>query len=86
MNQVNMSEKAKIAQISATDTGSIELQIVMLTERMKELTEHVNKHHKDYGARRSLIILAGKRRRFLNYLKRTKKDAFEKISALISNK
>ena len=51
-----------------TDTGSPEVQIAMLTERINELTEHLRTHRKDHHSRRGLLMLVGKRRRLLRYL------------------
>ncbi|MCF0199661.1 MAG: 30S ribosomal protein S15 [Bacteroidaceae bacterium] len=55
---------------SATDTGSCESQIALITYRIQHLTEHMKSHHKDYATNRSLVKLVGQRRRFLSYLKR----------------
>lgn len=52
-----------------TDTGSPEVQIALLTDRIIYLTEHVKVHSKDHHSRRGLLILVGRRRRLLNYLK-----------------
>ena len=54
------------------DTGSVSVQVALLTERISYLTEHLKKHKKDFHSRRGLLMLVGRRRRFLNYLK--KKD------------
>lgn len=54
------------------DTGSVEVQVALLTERIKELTEHLKEHKKDHSSRRGLIMLVNKRRRLLDYL--NKKD------------
>ncbi len=54
---------------SDTDTGSAEVQVAMLTERINELTEHLRTHSKDHHSRRGLLMLVGKRRRLLDYLK-----------------
>jgi small subunit ribosomal protein S15 len=54
---------------SQTDTGSAEVQIAMLTQRILELTEHLKLHSKDFATRRGLIKMVGRRRRMLNYLK-----------------
>ncbi|MDK2820559.1 MAG: small subunit ribosomal protein [Clostridia bacterium] len=51
------------------DTGSPEVQIAILTERITELTEHLKKHHKDHHSRRGLLKMVGKRRGLLNYLR-----------------
>jgi small subunit ribosomal protein S15 len=53
------------------DTGSAELQIAVLTERIKNLTVHLNMHEKDHGSRRGLLALVSRRRRHLDYLDRT---------------
>jgi small subunit ribosomal protein S15 len=53
------------------DVGSSEVQVAVLTERIRNLTAHLNMHKKDYHTRRGLLILVSKRRRLLNYLKRT---------------
>lgn len=52
-----------------TDTGSPEVQIGLLTHRILYLTEHLKTHKKDHHSRRGLLILVGRRRRLLNYLK-----------------
>ena len=53
-----------------TDTGSPEVQIALLTDRIRELTEHFQTHKKDHHSRRGLLKLVGRRRRLLDYLKR----------------
>ncbi|MBK6848744.1 MAG: 30S ribosomal protein S15 [Proteobacteria bacterium] len=53
----------------ASDTGSSEVQIALLTERINHLTEHFKTHKKDHHSRRGLLKLVGKRRRLLDYLK-----------------
>ena len=52
------------------DTGSAEVQIALLTKRIKELSDHLKKHPKDHHSRRGLLLMVGKRRRFTQYLKR----------------
>jgi small subunit ribosomal protein S15 len=52
------------------DTGSPEVQIATLSERIRELTEHLKQHPKDFACRRGLLMLVGKRRRLLNYFKK----------------
>ena len=61
------------------DTGSPEVQIALLTERISQLTEHLKKHTKDFSTRRGLMKLVGKRRRLLDYLKDTDMDDYRKI-------
>ena len=55
---------------SEFDTGSIEGQVALFTHRIQHLTEHVKKNHKDLSTERSLVLLVGKRRKSLDYLKR----------------
>ena len=52
------------------DTGSPEVQIAMLTQRIKDLTEHLKEHKHDHHSRRGLLLMVGDRRRMLDYLKR----------------
>ena len=53
----------------ANDTGSPEVQIALLSERIKNLTEHLQSHDKDFHSRRGLLVMVGQRRRLLDYLK-----------------
>ena len=55
---------------SGTDTGSTQVQIALLTQRINELTEHLRTHKHDFYSRRGLLKLVGRRRRFLNYLQK----------------
>ena len=69
MEKVKKSELiAKFAR-SEGDTGSPEVQVALLTERITELTEHLAVHKKDHHSRRGLLKMVGKRRNLLNYLK-----------------
>jgi small subunit ribosomal protein S15 len=56
---------------SDSDTGSPEVQVAMLTRRIKDLTEHLKEHKHDHHSRRGLLLLVGQRRRLLQYLQRT---------------
>lgn len=56
-------------RVHTTDTGSPEVQVAMLTQRIRELTEHLKIHTKDFHSRRGLLKMVGKRRRLLRYLK-----------------
>ena len=64
-----------------SDTGSSEVQIALLTERIVELTEHLKVFKKDHASRLGLLKLVGKRRRLMKYFKRTQKDAYNKLVA-----
>lgn len=61
---------------SDSDTGSPEVQIAVLTHRINNLTEHVQFHHKDHASRRGLLMLVSRRRRLLDYLKRTNPESY----------
>ena len=64
---------------SSEDTGSTEVQIALLTERINHLTEHLRTHRKDHHSRRGLLMLVGKRRRFLNYLQRSNLERYREL-------
>jgi small subunit ribosomal protein S15 len=63
-------EVIKSHQIHEKDSGSPEVQIAILTERIRHLTEHLKTHRKDFASRRGLLMLVGRRTRLLNYLKK----------------
>ena len=65
--------------ISANDTGSPEVQIAMLTERIVNLTEHFKTNKKDFHSRRGLLIMVGRRKRLLNYLKNEDQARYTKL-------
>ena len=62
-------ELIEVYRTHDNDTGSPEVQVALLTERIANLTEHFKTHHKDHTSRRGLLKLVGQRRRLLNYLK-----------------
>ena len=61
------------------DTGSPEVQVAVLTERISNLTEHLKMHKKDFHSRRGLLIMVGQRRRLLDYVKRKELSRYETI-------
>jgi len=61
------------------DTGSIEVQIALLSQRIVELSKHLEGHKKDGDSRRGLLIMVGKRRRLLNYIKKSEPKSYEKL-------
>ena len=63
----------------ATDTGSPEVQIALLSERIGQLTEHFKTHQKDHGSRRGLLMLVSKRRRLLDYLKKYDTERYKTV-------
>ena len=75
-------EKIAIMQEYAThegDTGSPEVQIALLTDRINHLTEHLKSHQKDHHSRRGMLMLIGRRRGLLNYLKAQDIDAYRAL-------
>ena len=64
-----------------SDTGSAEVQIALLTERIRHLTEHMKLHKKDFHSQRGLLMLVGRRRRMLDYLRRNNVDRYRAIIA-----
>ncbi len=66
---------------SSGDTGSAEVQIALLTERINDLTGHLRDHGKDHHSRRGLLMLVGKRRRMLRYLQHTDLERYRALVA-----
>ncbi|HEX4009988.1 MAG TPA: 30S ribosomal protein S15 [Solirubrobacteraceae bacterium] len=64
---------------SPTDTGKTEVQVALLTERINDLTEHLRSHRKDHHSRRGLLMLVGRRRRFLNYLQSNDLERYRSV-------
>ncbi|NBR86235.1 MAG: 30S ribosomal protein S15 [Verrucomicrobia bacterium] len=67
-------------QLHAKDTGSADVQVALLTERINHLTEHLQGNKKDHSSRRGLIIMVGQRRRLLDYLKNTDNNRYLAIT------
>lgn len=63
----------------ANDTGSASVQVALLTERINSLTDHFRTHPKDHHSRRGLLMMVSKRRRLLEYLKRTDLQAYRQL-------
>jgi small subunit ribosomal protein S15 len=61
------------------DTGSPEVQVALLSERIEHLTEHFKTHRKDHHSRRGLLMMVGTRRRLLDYLKRINADRYKEV-------
>jgi small subunit ribosomal protein S15 len=70
LTQERKQELASRFGAGDADTGKTEVQVALLTERINQLTEHLRTHSKDHHSRRGLLMLVGRRRRFLNYLQR----------------
>ncbi len=79
-----MNREAKAGVIEAhrrheTDTGSPQVQVAILTERINSLTEHLKAHKHDHHSRRGLLMMVGRRRRLLNYLQRTDLEGYRAL-------
>jgi small subunit ribosomal protein S15 len=64
---------------SERDTGSTKVQVALLTERINHLTEHLREQRSDHHSRRGLLMLVGRRRRFLDYLQRTDLEGYRAL-------
>jgi small subunit ribosomal protein S15 len=75
------NKKALIEQYRQhpADTGSPEVQIALLSERINHLTDHLKSHRKDFSTRRGLLMLVGQRRRLLNYLKDSNIEGYREL-------
>tara|TARA_B100000674_G_C37491223_1_gene755990 strand:+ start:265 stop:534 length:270 start_codon:yes stop_codon:yes gene_type:complete len=73
------SELVKEFATDDTDTGSPEVQVAILSERITNLTEHLKTHKKDHHSRRGLLVMVGRRRRLLDYLKGKKADRYNNL-------
>jgi small subunit ribosomal protein S15 len=79
---LSRDKKASLVQeyrLHDSDTGSPEVQISLLTQRINDITEHLKTRKKDFHSRRSLIKMVGKRRRLLNYLKDSDLDSYRQL-------
>ncbi len=79
-----MDKEAKTGVIEThrrhdTDTGSPEVQVAILTERINQLTEHLKEHKHGHQSRRGLLMMVGRRRRLLNYLQRVDIDGYRAL-------
>jgi small subunit ribosomal protein S15 len=79
---ITQERKRDVMQDFATktnDTGSPEVQVAVLTERINNLTEHLKAHKKDFASRRGLLMMVGRRRRLLDYLRRKEQSRYQTL-------
>ena len=79
---ITVERKAELVAeygLKAGDTGSPEVQVAILTERIKNLTEHMKEHKHDFHSRRGLLIMVGQRRRLLDYVKRKEEGRYQSL-------
>lgn len=76
-----MSESSEIGalRLHDKDTGSADVQVAILSQRIAQLTEHFKTHTKDHASRRGLLMMVARRRKLLDYLKRTSNDRYKAI-------
>lgn len=79
MTKERKSELIHEFQVHENDTGSPEVQIAILTERINYLTEHFDRHKKDHHSRRGLLQMVGKRRSLLNYLSNKDAERYRRV-------
>lgn len=79
MNKERKTETITNYQLREGDTGSTEVQVALLTENIKQLTDHMAAHRHDYGTQRSLLKMVGQRRRLLNYLSQEDVARYNKL-------
>ncbi len=81
LDKIKKQEITHRFRLHESDTGSPEVQIAIISERLNFLAEHFRIHKKDHNSRRGLLKLVGQRRRILDYLKRTDAERYEKVIA-----
>lgn len=79
INLKNKQEIIKKFGSNAKDSGSAEVQIAMLTQKISELTEHMKNNKKDFSTKRGLLMMVGKRKRLLSYLKEKNLEGYRKL-------
>ncbi len=79
INLANKNEVIEENKRSDNDTGSTEVQVALLTQKVKELTEHLKINKKDFSGRRGLLMMVGKRKKLLSYLKNEDIERYRKL-------
>ena len=79
MSEIKKQEIIKQYQRAEGDSGSPEVQVALLTARINGLTEHFKTHSKDFHSRRGLLMMVSRRRKLLDYLKRTNVESYRKL-------
>ena len=79
MSEINKQEIIKQYQRAEGDSGSPDVQVALLTARINGLTEHFKTHSKDFHSRRGLLMMVSRRRKLLDYLKRTNVESYRKL-------
>jgi small subunit ribosomal protein S15 len=80
MDSTVKEQSIKEFRLHEQDTGSADIQIALLTQRINQLSEHLQKNKKDFSSRRGLLMMVGQRRRLLDYLHRTDLARYQSIT------
>ncbi|HLB27391.1 MAG TPA: 30S ribosomal protein S15 [Dehalococcoidia bacterium] len=81
LSKTTKEEIANRSRLHATDTGSADVQVSLLTERIRQLTGHLSTHRKDHHSQRGLMKIVGRRRRLLRYLSRREPERYKALIA-----
>lgn len=79
INLANKQEVMEEYKRSDNDTGSVEVQVALLTTKVRELTEHLKEHKKDFQGRRGLLKMVGKRKKLLSYIKKEDPERYKSL-------
>ena len=79
MRKIKQLKLLKTFGSNESDSGSADVQVAILTERIKNLTEHLKTHRKDFGSRRGLLSMVGQRRNLLKYIKNKNEDRYTNL-------
>ena len=80
MDSTVKEKNIKEFRLHEKDTGSADVQIALLTQRINQLTEHLQKYKKDFSSRRGLLMMVGQRRRLLDYLHKTDVSRYQSLT------
>jgi small subunit ribosomal protein S15 len=81
LTQAEKKEITEQNRLHANDTGSADVQVGLLTERIRQLTDHLRQHRKDHHSQRGLMKIVGRRRRLLRYVSRTEPERYKALIA-----
>jgi small subunit ribosomal protein S15 len=79
LTQQRKQELISEYQVHETDTGSADLQVAMLTDRINQLTEHLKSNQKDHSSRRGLLKMIGRRKRLLSFIQKKDRERYQKL-------
>ena len=83
LTKTEKEEITSSTRLHATDTGSTDVQVALLTERIRHMTDHLRTHRKDHHSQRGLMKIVGRRRRLLRYLSRREPDRYKALIAAL---